>query len=188
VGIKEQVRKVTSDCLISFDGCRYSVPHLFALREVWLRVSKGYLLEIYSTKNILIATHSISPEKGRIITIHEHYVNHLTERGNWDRLCQSFLGLFPDQESFLYRLKAQKRINHAYHLTRVLELASFYAHDLVRRALIESVQYNVFTANFLKAYVENHGATAPQPQPVISSIQRPLSDYAIIQQSKELQQ
>jgi transposase InsO family protein len=180
VGVKEQVRKVTSDCLISFDGCRYSVPSLFALREVWLRVSKGYLLEVYSTNNILIASHRISPEKGRIIAKNEHYVNHLIERGNWDRLCQSFLALFPDQEAFLERLKAQKRINHAYHLTRIIELSSFYSHDLVRSGLYECQHYNIYTANFLKAYVENHGATPPQSQMVLSPIQRPLSDYAII--------
>jgi hypothetical protein len=47
----EEVRKPTIDCLVSFEGSRYSVPHFFAKRDVWLNTSKGYLLEIYSTAN-----------------------------------------------------------------------------------------------------------------------------------------
>jgi len=34
IGVSEELRKVSSDCLISVDGNRYSVPHIFAGREV----------------------------------------------------------------------------------------------------------------------------------------------------------
>jgi len=70
IGFKEEFRKVTSECLISYKGNRYSVPHYFASKEVWLRVVYGATLQIYSSKNKLIATHTISLKKGEIYLSH----------------------------------------------------------------------------------------------------------------------
>ena len=126
VNTKEPVRKVTADCLCSFDGCRYSVPYVFALREVWLRVSKGYLLEIYSSSNTLIATHRLSAVKGKVIIDESHYQNHRIERGNWQRLCTMFLQKYGDFQWFLDKVQAQKRVNPAYQLTQILDLVPFY--------------------------------------------------------------
>lgn len=70
IGFKEEFRKVTSDCLISFKGNKYSVPHHFATKEVWIRVLYGTTLQIYSSKNKLIATHTINLGKGEVIIIY----------------------------------------------------------------------------------------------------------------------
>lgn len=187
VGITEQVRKVTADCLLSFDGSRYSVPDLFALREVWVRVSKGYLLEISSTKGAVIATHHLSAVKGKVVIDERHYRNHRVERGSWDRLSCMFLERFPLEQHFLDRLKAQKRLNPAYHLTQVMDLLAFYAPIHLEAAFGACHQYNTYNANFIKGYLENH-ASPLEPLlndvPKISSarpptppITRPLSDY-----------
>lgn len=37
-----EMRKVSWDCLVSFGGSRYSVPHPFAGRQVWVRVRQGH--------------------------------------------------------------------------------------------------------------------------------------------------
>lgn len=156
VDVKEQVRKVTADCLISFEGNRYSVPWQFACREVWVKVSKGYYLTVYSSQNVAIATHRLAPTKGNVIIKQEHYRNHRIDRGNWDRLCQMFLRLFPHQEWFLKKLKAQKRINPSYHLTQILEICKFYHPDDMRKAFKASEDYNVFSAVFIQGFLENH--------------------------------
>lgn len=183
VGVKEEVRKVTADCLVSFNGSRYSVPYLFALRDVWLRVSHGYTLEIYSSNNALIASHRLSPVKGKIIMNDEHYTNHRIERGNWQRLCTTFLQRFPDFQWFLDNLHAQKRINHPYHLTQVLDLAAFYDPESLILAFGACHKYNMFNVRFIKSFLENQRQLVASSPAHCSSIwqtppiTRPLSEY-----------
>jgi transposase len=189
VDIKEQVRKVTADCLLSFNGCRYSVPYLFATKEVWLKISKGYILQIYSSQNKLIAEHTLSLEKGKIIINKEHYKNHNIAQGNWKRLSQDFLDLFSDFDWFIDKLKTQKRINPNYHLTQILEIAKYYNIEDIKIALSSCINYNVYSYTFVKAYLENHCqieqiVPIPIDNKILSSIEsvaikRPLSDYKL---------
>jgi transposase len=197
VDIKEQVRKVTADCLVSFSGSRYSVPHQFALREVWLKVSKGYLLEIYSSQNILIAQHKLSLIKGKSVINLEHYKNHRTEKGSWNRLCEMFLISFPEQNWFLDKLKTQKRINPAYHLTQILELTKFYFKDDCIKAYDEAKRYNIYTHIFIKGYLENNFTVQPVQPGIINhislnkitsskyDIKRPLEQYKLAYQRQD---
>ena len=154
VGIKEQVRKVTTDCLISFDGNRYSVPHHFVSKEVWIKVSKGYLIEIYSSGNVLIAQHKLSISKGKIIMDKSHYQNHWVERGNWQRLSQMFCEIFSSESWFLDKLKTQKRINYHYHLTQIVNMMAYYPKELFLKAIYASREYNMYTYNFIKGYLD----------------------------------
>jgi len=196
VDVKEQVRKATADCLISFAGSRYSVPYQFALREVWLRVSKGYLLEIFSSQNIMIARHELSLIKGKAIINLEHYKNHHIERGNWKRLEDMFLTSFPEESWFLEKLKTQKRINPIYHLTRITETIKFYNKDDCLRAFTAAKNYNIYTYIFIKGYLENN-STVKQIEPKVINplilktmvsesrdIKRPLKYYKIIMQEE----
>jgi hypothetical protein len=66
IGVSEEFRKGCSDCLISVDGNRYSVPHIFACRDIWIRISQGRYLEVYSQSNKLMAKHTLEKtEKGK---------------------------------------------------------------------------------------------------------------------------
>jgi len=67
---------VTSDCLISYKTNRYSVPHIFAGQEVWIKVLKGIYLNIYSNDNKLIAEHSLVSGRGNIVS-DKAITNHL---------------------------------------------------------------------------------------------------------------
>jgi transposase len=166
----EEVRPVTDDCLISYDGSRYSVPHHFAGHEVWLRISQGCKLQIYSSNNALLATHTLSLVKGNVVMDDSHYKNHSIERGSWKRLIITFLGLFPNESAFLDKLKDQKRINSRYHLTQILELDSYYSHEQMLAAIAACNTYGNFTHSFFKSYLENHYRGAPGlPLPVIPS-------------------
>ena len=190
VGLTEQVRKATADCLVPFDGSRYSVPDLFALREVWLRVSKGYLLEISSTKGMVIAVHRLSTVKGKVVIDERHYRNHRVERGNWNRLSCMFLERFPHHQQYLDRLKAQKRLNPAYHLTQVMDLLAFYEPAHLEAAFAACHQYNLYNASFIKGYLEHHAtplecsakdvSETSRVLPPTPPITRPLSDYTTI--------
>ena len=187
----EEVRPVTDDCLISYDGNRYSVPHHFAGHEVWLRISQGCTLLIYSSNNALVATHTLSLIKGDVVIDDSHYKNHRIERGSWKRLIITFLSRFPNERAFLEKLKDQKRINSRYHLTQILELDSYYSQEQMIAAINACNMYGNFTHSFFKSYLENHYRGALGfPLPVIplgiiqhcteGSITRPLIEYGNI--------
>lgn len=194
VDVKEQARKVTADCLISFDGNRYSVPWQFATREVWVKVSKGYYLTVYSSQNALIATHKLAITKGNVIINQDHYKNHRIDRGNWDRLSQMFLHRFPYYEWFLEKLKAQKRINPSYHLTQILEISKFYHPDDMINAFKASEEYNVFSSVFVQGFLENHSQMELNVSRLNwydhskyknTNIKRPLEYYQIVLKEKQ---
>lgn len=156
VGIKEETRKVTADCLLSFGGSRYSVPWPFAGKLVWVKLSKGYFLEIYSQANALIAAHVVSTKKGSVVLEKAHYRTAASAQTSIERLRVRFREVFPDHEMFLEKLLAQKRYNGRYHLQEILELSKLYCSDDFRRALDISITYNVFTVKFISGYLEKH--------------------------------
>jgi len=156
VGVKEEVRKVTSDCLISYNGSRYSVPWMFAGKHVWIRVSRGYNLEIYSQNNKLVATHKLSLKKSAIVIENEHYRGNNSDRGNFCRLKSSFLSSFPENELFVEKLQAQKRINAPYQLFQILEISKMYAKEDFIEAINKSLSYNVFNSKFVSGFLEKN--------------------------------
>ena len=156
IGIKEEVRKVTFDCLISFGGCRYSVPWMFAGKQVWIRVSKGYILEVYSQANKLVASHKLSLEKKAVVIEQEHYKGNNSDRGNFERLKMSFLSVYPDEVLFIEKLKAAKRINASYQLFQILEIMKMYRKEDFLDAINKSLQYNVFHSSFISGYLEKN--------------------------------
>lgn len=195
VSIKEEARKATADCLISFGGNRYSVPYIFASKQVWIKVSRGYILEVYSSNNILIAAHYISNQKGKVIIDKEHYKNHKTERGNLKRMTDCFLELFPEEQWFLDKLKTQKKINPQYHLTQLLELTNYYPREEIKAVLKVARDYNTYSYIFIKGYLEKY-SDLKQEQPVLLSalskehtaidIKRPLSYYKLNREQKTI--
>lgn len=156
VGIKEEVRKVTFDCLISYNGSRYSVPWLLAGNYIWLKVSKGYYLEIYSQTNKLVAVHKLSLKKGDTIIEQSHYRGNNNKDGNFERMKKQFLEIFPGQELFIEKLKAQKRINARYHLFQILEISKLYLKDDFITAIDISLEYNVFNYTFILGYLRKN--------------------------------
>jgi transposase len=127
IGISEELRKVSSDCLISVDGNRYSVPHIFAGREVWIRISQGRILEIYSQSNKLIAKYTMEKtDKGKIFINKEHF--------------QGYRG-------FINKLKAQKRINPSRHLTIIIEAAKHFSQKDIENVIQLCNKYNVYRSD-----------------------------------------
>ena len=156
IGVKEEIRKASLDCLISFNGNRYSVPWHFAGKQVWIRISKGYFLEVYSQNNKLVASHKLSLEKGKIIIVNEHYRGNNRRGGNFERLKQTFLELFPEESIFVEKLKAQKRYNANHQLSKIIDLIELYRKDDFLKAIRASLDYNVFHSTFIAGYLENN--------------------------------
>lgn len=169
VGTQEILRKVSSDCLISFQGSKYSVPHFFVGKQVWVRVSKGYYIDIYSSAGAHLARHPMSLGRGTVSMIDQHYKNHQVERGNWVRLLNSFAQRFPDHLSFAEKLKIQKRINPNYHLTQILDLSNYYSADMMQAAFEQAFHYNFYSYHFIRAFLDSQTCVLPPITPNLST-------------------
>jgi hypothetical protein len=157
VGFKEEFRKVTLDCLVSYKSNKYSVPHYFASKEVWLKILYGTTLQIFSSKNKLIATHSISLAKGEVFINKEHFVGYRTQMfdsmsTSISRLTKRF-GNYTSIEQFIENVKVQKRINPASNLHRIANLFEYYSDEDCILAMDECFTLNIFNATIIKGYI-----------------------------------
>lgn len=179
VGFKEEFRKVTADCLISYRGNRYSVPHYFASKEVWLKVLYGTTLQIYSSKNKLIASHSISLSKGEVFINKEHFVGYRTSKSDSivksvSRLTTRFVA-YTNIDTFIHNVKVQKRINPGDHLQRIANLFEYYSDSDCVMAMEECFTLNMFNATIIKGYI-THQATVKEEDINLFNIDLPKGD------------
>jgi len=157
VGFKEEFRKVTLDCLISYKGNKYSVPHYFASKEVWLKILYGTTIQIFSSKNKLIASHSISLAKGEVILNKEHFVGYRTNQ--FDSIAKSISRLttrfssYTNIDQFIQNVKVQKRINPASNLHKIANLFEYYSDEDCIIAMEECFILNMFNATIIKGYI-----------------------------------
>ena len=156
IGIREEIRKVSFDCLFSFGGSRYSAPWMFAGKQIWIRVARGYYLEAYSQANKLIARHKLARVRGACVIEKAHYRGNRSDLGNIERLSALFLESFPGCELFLEKLQAQKRINARRHLLQFLELAKLYEKGDMENVIKVCMEYNVYNGSFMSGYLEKH--------------------------------
>jgi len=153
IGLME-LRNFTKDCLISFKGSKYSVPHQFALKEIWVKTYKGYYLQIYSTEKKLIAEHKMSSKKGTVIMNKEHYKTYRqVELPSYDILKERFAERFSSYDSvkdFPLLLEKEKGLNPRRHLVRILDMFSYYNDYDCIFAIVECFKHNTFNYHFVK--------------------------------------
>ncbi len=173
VGIKEDNRKASYDCLLSYNGSRYSVPWMFAGKWVWIKISKGYILQIYSQANKLIAEHALSLKKGIVVMNKDHYKSFKSFAGSFENLKSKLLESFPGQEMFLEKLKAQKRMNVTNHLHQIISLSKLYTRDDFLEALNKCMEYNVFSHSFISGYLEKNHKQSFKIEPIEAKTEQP---------------
>jgi len=178
-------RKVSQDCLISYDGSRYSAPWVYAGKEVGLRVSQGVTLEIFSTRGELLTTHRLTSRKGSVVVEHEHYAG--LRKQTFRPLVHSkerFLEEFPDQALFLEKLCAQYKWNAHLHLRGVLDLLRFYSKAEMKKAFQIGLEYNTFSLHVIRGILEKYSPLKIE-EPSVSTLvevpklvfKRDLSQY-----------
>jgi hypothetical protein len=111
-------------------GSDRSVP---VCSQVWVRVRRALWLEVYSQKNILIASHRLYASKGQVVIEKAHYSGYRkqTDRDSFELSAQKLRDRFADSysrvEPFLQSLHAQKRLNPDYNLMRIVGIFEHYA-------------------------------------------------------------
>jgi transposase len=150
-GSLDVLRKVSLDCLISFGGSQYSVPHAFVGTQVWVRSVLGEQVEIADAQGRRIATHAVAPLRGTVVRLEEHYTG-LRQRTpvTTAALSADLLARFPDQEAFVAALVRQYQPAPAAALHAVLELTAVYAEDVLRPAFTLALRQRCCTPQFVR--------------------------------------
>ena len=157
IGFNEEFRKVTKDALVSYRSNKYSVPYHFASKEVWIKILYGTTLQIFSTKNKLIASHTLSLSKGEVIIDKKHYEGY--RGGEGETLAKSISRLktrfasYTKITQFIENVKVQKRINVANHLYKIANLFEYYDDTDCIIAMEECFTLNIFNATIIKGII-----------------------------------
>ena len=78
--VDEEQRKVARDAYVSWMGSRYSVPWIYAGKEVWVQ-DRGAAIEVrYGGERI--AVHAPSARQHQVVTQHEHHHGHSARATN----------------------------------------------------------------------------------------------------------
>ncbi len=161
IGIHALTRKVSWDCLIPYEGSRYSVVCVYAGKRVWVRVSQGVRLEVLAPTGAVIARHALSETKGATVIDPAHYEG-LRKDTPHTRvvLVEAFQRRFPDQQAFLDGLLAQQKLGPVRHLRGILELAQHYAPEAMRAAFRSASTYNTYSLQFVRGVLQHDALPA----------------------------
>jgi len=182
-----ELRKVSWDCLVSFQGSRYSCPHVFAGKRVWVRESHGSFLEIMDLSGNVIARHMLLDKKGATIIQKEHYegIKSSTPK-TAPRIREIFMETFPEGDIFYKGLVKMTSYNAPYHAKKILEQRRIYADEHIEEVLEKAMEFGAFSyqavGNILKEYPvkEDPLSLAHADYTLSSTTRRPLSEYNLL--------
>jgi transposase len=171
IGSNEQIRKVSWDCLVSFDGSRYSVPWQYAGKQVWLRPSQGVRLTVRNSAGEEIARHRLSDKKGATVINPMHYEGLRKDVPKTRVLLEErFIQLFPDHKWFFDALFGQHKNNGPAQMRSILALAEVYPYQALLSAFAAARQYNTYSERFIRGLLES-GRSSHCPSPEGSDTQ-----------------
>ncbi|MGV3719649.1 MAG: IS21 family transposase [Actinomycetota bacterium] len=180
LGVSEMVRQVSRDCLVSYQGVRYSVPAPYAGKQVWLRPTQGHSVTVLSAKGVPLATHTVPPAGVKLVVCPEHYEG-LRRRHTaaLPTLTARFRALYgslgAEAETFLQRFLGQATQAPERELSRLLELFSTAPEPQVLQVLTDGLEFNLLTRAFLEARLDHHRRqAAPAAAPLALPLQAPL--------------
>jgi len=182
-----ELRKVSWDCLVSFGGSRYSAPHRFAGKRVWVKESHGSFLEVMDLSGTAIARHTLSDKKGATIIQKDHYegIKSSTPK-TAPRIREIFVTTFPEGRVFYQELVKMTSYNAPYHAKKILEQRRIYQDECIGDALQRAMEFGAFShgavGNILKGYpLREDALSINAAHPAASSTtRRPLSEYNLL--------
>lgn len=185
-------RTVSNDCLLSFDGVRYSVPFECAPGQVRVRVSQGRALVVCNAAGQEVARHSLQPKGSPPVLNPAHYEGlRRRQRASLATLITRFRDRYcagsETAECFLRQLLAHHRHHPERTLAGVLELLSGVPDAIALSVLADAAQFQVcrpdYLAELLRRRLGAGQAEAPAAPPPTQlalpqlAVERPLSLY-----------
>jgi transposase len=157
--------RVTNRCRVVLDTNRYSVPHLYASRQLTLHAFPDRLC-LYHAHN-LVATHPRSYERHRDFEDPDHVRELLDQRrrardAKW---LLAFYALSPQAESYHRQLRA-RHLNERVHINRIVALTEIHGADKVALAIEDAIQSEAYSSQYIENILEQRARHTPVPGPL----------------------
>lgn len=148
-------RKVSLDSYISVDAVRYSVPVEYVGKKVLFRITLGYCLEIFNKSLEIIATHEIINDKGKMITVNEHYgdLNNIAPK-SIPEIIRQFENIFSNGKTF-YKNCIPHLKQPSYHLREIIKLKELYDTDSLDLVLQYCINENIYEIKEIRSVLKN---------------------------------
>jgi transposase len=172
-----QVR-ASSQFRITLDTNHYSVPAEYAGRRLTLKIYPDRLC-IYCD-NKLIGRHVRSYDRHCDFEDPDHPKALLAQRrkARDQKIFMRFLTLSPKAELY-YRKLAQRRMNPAHHVRKIVALSEIYSVDAVARAMQDAFVFEAFSCDYIANLLEQRGRSLPEPGALHLTRREDLLDIAL---------
>ncbi len=162
-----EVRKVSNDGYISWDGHLYAVPMAFCLHDVLAEEILGSVLLIYDVSGKVIVEHPvclfdkrIRPEHPEHTSINEACLQ--KKEAYRTGLIRTFVERFPDQgDIYVAGLRKNTTVNMSWHLEEILGFCHFYKNNEVAAVLDECIRLGAYHKNTVKRLLGEHDFQIP---------------------------
>jgi transposase len=147
---------------IRWDTNRYSVPAEHAGRLLTLKVYPDRLC-VYDGQT-LIARHVRCWDRHRDFELPDHPKALLERRRNArdQKLLGRFLSLSPQAEAY-YRALAERRLNPAHHVQKIVALSEIYGTEATARAMVDAFAFQAFSCEYIANLLESRARLRPEP-------------------------
>jgi hypothetical protein len=147
---------------IRWDTNRYSVPAEYAGRLLTLKVYPDRLC-VYDGQT-LIARHVRCWDRHQDFELPDHPKALLEQRRNAreQKLLGRFLSLSPQAEAY-YKALAERRLNCAHHVQKIVALSEIYGVEATARAMADAFDYQAFSCEYIANVLESRTRLLPEP-------------------------
>ncbi len=143
-------RKVSLDSFVSIKSKKYSVPVKYVEQTVYYSLSYGYLIEIYSKEDELIAEYDLTIDKAHVNKTDEHYAaieNKVSK--SIPEIKRLMISTFYNGE--LYFTAASKILDQpSYHARKILQLVELYPVDHIEKVIAYCLDKDIYSFEDIK--------------------------------------
>ena len=151
------MRKVSSDCFLSYEGNRYSVPYQYNRKTLTIRADKERIRVYADSQQEPVATHSIFKGKGKDISNPKHFEGlKAKQKERWDGFKEAFLSLSPIAKDYWDGfLSSPQMRGRWWELRRILSLCEKHSLENVQYALKRALKYQAFGYKYIEGIFIN---------------------------------
>jgi transposase len=154
--------RANSQFRVIVDTNRYSVPAEHAGAPVTLKLYPGQVCIYRQDK--LIARHVRGYDRHQDIEDPDHPKALLQQRrrATDQKLLQRLLALTPRAERF-YQALAERRLNAAHHVRKIVALSEIYGAEQTARAIDDALEFEAFSCEYVANLLEQRRRVLPEP-------------------------
>ena len=179
------LRKVTSDGYVSWDGTLYPVPLKYCLRNVLIEPVLGRMVKIYDEKGSFIAEYNKNIFGERLI--HPEHIKFneecvLRKETKRSKLLNKFIGLAGEAGNvFIEGLEKNTGLNIYWHVSEIINYIELYGIKNVLPAINICAESGFYDKNSVKRLIKTDVVieNVPNILPLPVNIKRNLSYYRI---------